>query len=280
MKALIIVKNDARAFRLASKTCDRLSSWDIETIIMKNGNLSSCDCIDVDLVFVLGGDGTILKTARFFAPYEILILGVNFGMVGFLSSIEPDDLMPALEGIVRQQYSIVRCFMMDVTVARGSQTLATHTILNDVAIRAIACHPIDIDLLVNSKPYTLFRGDGVICATPTGSTAYSLSAGGPVVENKLSVISITPICPQMFCSHSLILGPQNKLTFVIKTNNYSSLISFDGENDFQLQMGDEIRVTMSNLTAKFIQIGQDNVPNKIMGTDAKVAKIHEKYLKI
>ncbi len=276
IKVLIVVKSEAGALKLAGEVCDKLASQDIEAVVVKNGDLSSCDCFDADLVLVLGGDGTILKTARLFAPYEAPILGVNFGLVGFLSSLEPDELMPALESILRAEYDIIQCFMINVTVVRDNQVMVKHAILNDFVIRAIN-HPIDIDLLINEKPYTLFRGDGVICATPTGSTAYSLSVGGPVIENSLSVMAVTPISPQMFCSHSLILGPQNKLTFVIRTD-INSCVSFDGENEFQLKRGDQIRGEMSGLSAKIIQIAADNIPHKIFRRDAKVVSVHHNYL--
>jgi len=278
MKALVIVNNDIRALKLAGRLYSSLAEWDIDAKIIENTDLISFDCFAADVVFVLGSDETMFKTARYYANYQTPILGVNYGTAGFLNRIEPDDLIAALDQIVNRQYSVVKCFMMDINLVRGGQVLATHTILNNTVIRTSDHHPINIDLQVDSQPYTMINGDGVICFTPAGSTTYSLSSGGPIIDSKLSVIGVTPICPQMFCSHSLILSPESQLTFVMRSDGNSS-VSFDGEKEIRLRKGDEITVLKSDLTAKFIRIIPDSVQQKIITRDSEVKKIHEEYIK-
>lgn len=253
IKALIVFKNDMKALKLAREMYGRLCARGIETIMVDNLSLQSKQCPSVDLVIVLGGDGTILKAARAYAPRQTPILGVNLGTVGFLSSTEPTDLVFSIEQLIQHNYSLEHRMMINVMVLRQGIQILNNIALNDMIIRAQTYHTINVKLQIDGKPYTVFRGDGVICATPTGSTAYSFSAGGPIIDNRVPAFVITPICPQLVNARSLVLSADTQLEFIFDSD-YGTAISMDGAGELMLQKNDRIIVKRSAITAQFIQI--------------------------
>ena len=178
LQIIIVHKNDSKASILAQKVKAVLSSRGVYCSLLGFCQLTEGNCPEGDLVMVLGGDGTLLKTARSYADSGTPILGVNLGTVGFLSSIEPEDLMEALDLLLQGKYEIKKRMMINVQLFRDGQGCLHQSIaLNDAVIKARVLHTIKINLRVDGTLYTTYQGDGVICATPTGSTAYSLSAG-------------------------------------------------------------------------------------------------------
>lgn len=264
MKTLIIYKIDNKAYLTAQNLCWQLRARSISAEILSSPALQTDMAQQFwDMVFVLGGDGTILRTARCFAGTETPILGINFGKIGFLSSIEPHHITIMLEKILQKQYGLEKRLMLDISINRGQNILYQGLALNDAVIRSMVMHAVDIQLYVNGSPYAHYRGDGIICATPTGSTAYSYSAGGPIIDAHLPALVITPISPQLSCSRALVVDAASLLEFTLKSHQTTS-ISIDGQDEIPLITGDRVEISKSTRTVSFAQIEPVSCINKIM----------------
>lgn len=269
MKALILYKNDPKALQMAQELYRWLQSRNIPTKILESVQLKSdMENEPWDLVFVLGGDGTILRTARFFAGTDTPILGINFGRIGFLSSIERWDLFFILEKINQEEFVLEKRLMLNVNIHRGADKIYQGLALNDAVIRSTAMHAIDVSLLLNGSAYAHYRGDGVICATPTGSTAYSYSAGGPILDAHLQALVITPISPQLSCSRALVVDTASRLDFKIQSHQPAG-ISMDGQDEIILAEGDRVEIQKSPDTVTFVQLYPVSCVKKIMQSRQK-----------
>ena len=152
--------------------------------------------MDADFIVVLGGDGTMISTSRLIGNTDVLVLGINYGGLGYLTEFRIEEMFPALEAITAGEYEIDRRVMLDAEQWRGSEKLAAGRVLNDVVINKSAlARIIDIEVRLNELFVNTFRADGLIVSTPTGSTAYNLSAGGPIVFPSMNAVVLTPICP-------------------------------------------------------------------------------------
>lgn len=263
MKVLILHKNGSRAYELACTIEADLKARGIETAIREAHNAASWDLQDVTLIIVLGGDGTILETARVLTGSDIHLLGINFGKIGFLSSIEPEDWPMVREKIINQQYTLEKRMTIETKIVRNGQTLNLGRALNDAVIRSQVLHIVTLRLYINGIPYAIYRADGVVCATPAGSTAYSYSAGGPVLAGDLDAMVISPICPQLSCSRSLVVKGDDQLEFAIDCD-CTSRIALDGETEMDLIKGDRILMQQSRETVNFVQINSVSSMEKIM----------------
>lgn len=208
---------------------------------------------DTDCAIVLGGDGTLLHAARDLAERGIPILGVNLGTLGFLTETEPSELREAIRRLSRNEYMLEEHSMLKAE-ARGK---VTH-VLNDVVIsRSGFSRIIRLQLYINGLPLQVYTGDGLLVSTPTGSTAYNLSAGGPVVAPDVDMFVITPICPHSLSERSLVISAEDKLELEVvrsrKTQEDEAIATTDGDFFRQLQVGDRITLTKSELSAKLIR---------------------------
>jgi NAD+ kinase len=256
MKVAVAYKNDLRAHKLALELGDFLIDRGIECCLLDSMRLADTAARSpADLIFVLGGDGTLLQAARCFAGTGTPIVGVNLGTVGFLSSVEPDNLQPCVEAMLRQEYDLEARIMIDAAVTRDDQVLYRGTALNDVVLRSRAPHTILVDLRIDGKPHTTYQGDGVICATPTGSTAYSFSAGGPVIDTGLEALAITPICSHLSSSRSLVVSASSQLTLELDTD-YSTDLAVDGLEELSLLKGDLVQIERSSLVTNLVRLQQ------------------------
>ncbi len=209
----------------------------------------------VDVIIILGGDGTILKAAREYAPYHVPLLGVNMGKMGFLAEIDATDVMDYVNFLLKGQYTIEERMMLEATVYRDGQEISTFCALNDVIIaKGPFSRIIEIETKVGGNYLETYPGDGVIISTPTGSTGYSFSAGGPVVSSDLEVMMITPICPHLMHNRSVIISSNETVTAKMKTNYAVVVLTVDGQQGFTLQNEDEIKVKKSNLSTKLIKL--------------------------
>lgn len=209
----------------------------------------------VDILFVFGGDGTILGVARDLAAYDIPILGINLGTLGFLSEADPDtDLPQLIEAIYHKQYRIEERMMLECELHRDNQLIASWTCLNDVGIakgsysRMITCK-----VFLNNRILNTYFGDGIIISSPTGSTAYSMSAGGPLVAPDLSALLITPVCPHSLTARPIILAPHEEITIEVSATHQEMGLSIDGQIEHDLHVFDRIVVRKSKYTTKFIK---------------------------
>jgi NAD+ kinase len=256
MRVAVVFKNDLRARKLALELGDNLMNRGIEYCLLDSMRLAETAVqLPVDLIFVLGGDGTLLQAARCFGGAGTPIMGVNLGTVGFLSSVEPESLQGCLDAVLRQEYDLEARMMIDAAVARDDQVLYRGTALNDVVLRSRAPHAILIELMIDGRPHASYRGDGIVCATPTGSTAYSFSAGGPVLDTGLEALAITPICSHLLSSRPLVVSASSQLTLELGSD-YSTDLAVDGLEEFSLWKGDLVQIERSSLVTNLVRLQQ------------------------
>ncbi|AMO57063.1 inorganic polyphosphate kinase [Endozoicomonas montiporae] len=197
-----------------------------------------------DLVIVIGGDGSLLGAARDMVPHGVPLLGVNLGRLGFLTDILPDELEPQLDEILRGKNRLVHRFLLDVSVTRDGKVIGEADALNDVVL-----HPgqstriIEFELSIDNQFVYRQRSDGLIIATPTGSTAYALSGGGPIMHPKLDAIVLVPMYPHMLTNRPLVVDGNSEMQLVVHPDNtIHPVISCDGQVEIQLQPGDIISI--------------------------------------
>ena len=201
---------------------------------------------DAGLIIVMGGDGTILHVAVTLRDHPIPIIGVNFGGKGFLAGLEDDELDILLE-IADGKYTISRRMMLDVELVRNERIICTQSVLNDVVIHGGHVDCIGVTAYGDGVPITRFNGDGIIVATPTGSTAYSMSAGGPLVEPENENIIMTPICAHSLAGKSFVLAPGRQITIVPeRIHDRPAILVADGGDSIALIRGDQIRIRRSD----------------------------------
>ena len=203
-------------------------------------------CAKSDAVITVGGDGSILHSAMVSLPYGTPILGINVGRCGFLASCEPEQMEYALDRIIKGDYQLDSRALLSVTVIDGDKTEGFYA-LNDVIIRnGIIQHAIDVAITCDDIPVQNYRGDGVIVATPTGSTAYSMSAGGPILDARLNALVVTPICPHSLQSAAMVFSADRRLQIILDSSYPEQvLVSCDGRAGFSLNVGARIVVTLS-----------------------------------
>ena len=197
----------------------------------------------VDMVVVLGGDGTLLAAARALQKNRIPLLGVNLGGLGFLTEITLDELYPTLEAILQGAFTTNERMLLDVRVWRKEKVIDEFTVLNDVVInKGALARIIELETNVDDAHLTTFRADGLIIATPTGSTGYSLSAGGPIVYPSLQSIIITPICPHNLTNRPIIVPKEAAVTVTLSSGDAEVFLTLDGQVGFKMKLQDKIEV--------------------------------------
>ncbi len=198
----------------------------------------------VDLIIVLGGDGTLLSVARLVAEREVPILGVNLGTLGFLTEASKEELRDAVAGLLRGEYRIEKRLMLLAKVIRNRELIASHHVLNDVVInKGALARIIDLETFIDERFVTLFKADGLIVSTPTGSTAYNLSAGGPIIYPTLECMVLTPICPHTLTNRPIVLPANSKIEVRLRSESQDVFLTLDGQVGFNLLKGDSVIIT-------------------------------------
>jgi NAD+ kinase len=211
-----------------------------------------------DLLLVLGGDGTLLAAARVAAPKGIPILPINMGSLGFLTSFMLEELYPALEDILAGRLTISERVMLHAELQRGDKILDKQTVLNEVVInKGALARMIELELSIDKDFVCRYRADGLIVASPTGSTAYSLSAGGPIVHPSVESFIITPICPHTLSDRPVVIGDTSIIEVKLSAGTESVFLTLDGQKGIPLQATDRVRVSRAQQLLKLIQ-----TPNK------------------
>jgi NAD+ kinase len=209
-----------------------------------------------DIILVFGGDGTMLRVARSIRGRAAPILGVNLGSLGFLTETTLEDLYPALERVLEGKHSLDRRDMLKISVCRGGEEVENHHALNDAVINSGAlARLIHMDAFVEEDYIATFPADGMIISTPTGSTAYSLSAGGPVLYPQLDSVVMTPICSHTLTNRPLVIPAQSNIRVVVKAGK-EVMLTIDGQIGVPLEEGDEVRCTRSEYGVELIQAGR------------------------
>lgn len=210
---------------------------------------------DAELVLTLGGDGTLLKAAPYAHTYHVPLLGINLGHLGFLAEMEPDEI-DSLSSVLNSGYEYTERMMLTVTVLRDSRCISETVALNDAVIRSGLGKPARIVVSDSESDLLDYFCDGFIIATPTGSTAYSLSAGGPILEPRSDGIVVTPICPHTLGARSVVFGSGQSAIYVSVTNaeKIHSLLECDGVKVGALLEGDTVRVTRHEVPLKLVKL--------------------------
>ena len=208
----------------------------------------------VDLLLVFGGDGTILRAAREIAGSKTPILGVNIGSLGFLTAVPSDAIGPALQQVWHGEYSFESRALIQATT-RPNGTHIEETALNDIVIsRGIASRLIELEVRLDGDALTRYRCDGLIISSPTGSTAYSLAAGGALVFPTAEVLEITPICPHTLSNRSLIVPLKSKIVVKVVSPKPPTILSADGQVVSELSVGDAVDIRRSRRTVRLMHL--------------------------
>ncbi len=207
----------------------------------------------VDVVAVFGGDGTFLYAARMVAAVGVPIMGVNLGSLGFLTEIKLEEMHNAFEGLIAGTYQVEERALLEVEVMREGRVLARYLALNDAVInKGALARIIEIEVTVNAQLVTLTRADGLIISTPTGSTAYSLSAGGPIVYPTLEAFLITPICPHTLTNRPVVVPDRDVLEVVLRRGS-GVMLTVDGQVGMPIVQGDALKVRKAAVSVRIVQ---------------------------
>lgn len=207
----------------------------------------------VDLIIVLGGDGTMLSVARLVGSKGIPILGINLGGLGFITEVNRDEITDAVEKVISGSCSMEERIMLSANVYRHSEKIADFVVLNDVVInKGALARIIDLETSVNKSYLTTFRADGLIISTPTGSTAYSLSAGGPILYPTLNSIILTPICPHTLTNRPIVLPDNFIINVELISESEDVFLTLDGQVGFSMRKNDVVEVKKSEFTTKLL----------------------------
>jgi NAD+ kinase len=208
----------------------------------------------VDLILVLGGDGTMIATARMMGDVEVPVLGVNYGGLGYLAEFRIEELYSALESILSGNYRLDKRVMLAVELLRGKETVTRNRVLNDVVINKSAlARIIEIEAYLNGQFVNSFRADGLIVSTPTGSTAYNLSAGGPVIFPSMNAVVITPICPFTLSNRPIVVPDDSVIELCLKTEQEDVALTLDGQVGLPLKVEDRVVIRKSKTTFNLVQ---------------------------
>jgi NAD+ kinase len=208
----------------------------------------------VDLIIVLGGDGTMIATARMVGDSEVPVLGVNYGSLGYLAEFRMEEMFPALESILEGSYQLDSRVMLAAELFRNGEQLMHTRVLNDVVINKSAlARIIEIEASLNNQFVNSFRADGLIVSTPTGSTAYNLSAGGPVIYPSMNAVVITPICPFTLSNRPIVVPDDAVIELHLKTPNEEVALTLDGQVGVPLEVEDRIVIRKSRTSFKLVQ---------------------------
>jgi len=228
-----------------------ISAWDA---VADDDDRLAAELAGSDLVTVLGGDGTFLRVARAIGDSQVPALGVNLGRVGFLAKVEPDDLETALDGIAAGRYTLAERMRLGATIERRDGSQLSAACLNEVAVaRAAQVRLIQVEVEVSGSHLATYLADGVVVATPTGSTAYSYSAGGAVVDPRLRNLVITPVAAYLSAIHSVVAGEDHLIRLSLREAFGGAVVSFDGQRDVPLEVGESVEVRALSIPLRLVE---------------------------
>lgn len=225
----------------------RASAWD-EAEVLRRAHES-------DLLITFGGDGTIVRTARITAGHNLPILGVNLGRVGFLAEVQPWEVSNRLEAVVNGRFWLEERMMLHADLSRDESVIRSFEAVNDVVVsRGSIARVVRLDTYIDAQYLATYVADGVIVATPTGSTAYSLAAGGPILDPRLASMLLTPIAPHLTVATALVLPATARVHLEVSVE-YEATLTIDGQVDVPLNNGDAVVVASSRNVCRFVRMG-------------------------
>jgi NAD+ kinase len=213
----------------------------------------------VDLVVVLGGDGTMISTARLVEDRDPLVLGLNYGSLGYLTEFRIEEMVPALEMMLTGEYEVDHRVMLDAVHVRDGEQITSGRVLNDVVINKSAlARIIEIEVQFNGLFVNAFRSDGLIVATPTGSTAYNLSAGGPIIYPLMNAIVVTPICPFTLTNRPIVVPDSAEIELRLRNENEGVVLTLDGQTGYAMKADDRVLICKSSTTFNLVRPANRN----------------------
>lgn len=212
---------------------------------------------DYRLILSIGGDGTFLYTARTFLDFDIPIIGVNAGRMGFLTEVSPEQIGDALDRILRNEIELKKRMLLNASVIRNGKQRYSFSFLNDAVIsKGSLSRMVEFSLHLDKEPLWDYRADGLIVSTPTGSTAYNLAADGPILTTDMSAMSITPICPHMLGVRPIVTGGNRTLTVEMLSEEEETTLTIDGQENCVLLKNDTIRIYRSERSVNIFDYGE------------------------
>jgi NAD+ kinase len=236
---------------MAAKVAARLEAEGIDVLIDSENPVDTSE--PVDSIIVLEGDGTMIRASRQYGELGVPMLGVNMGTVGFLSDIKADELESSLDSIIRHDYSIDERMLLSVGIYRDDALIEEVYSLNELSIKSNSSRMISMNIYIEGREYGVYRGDGIIVATPTGSTAYSLSSGGPIIDPVLEVFVITPIAPYFLSKRPMVISAQKEID-LYPLHCEGAEISIDGHVNIKWDSNYIIKIKKANHKLKMINL--------------------------
>ncbi|MBK8835187.1 MAG: NAD(+)/NADH kinase [Anaerolineae bacterium] len=236
---------------VAGQIVEALAGWGVTSQRATTWDTAALEAIvpQVDLVLVLGGDGSLLRAARVSAPHGELVTSVNMGRLGFLSEMRPDNWREVLPGMIHGEYWVEERLMLRAETVRWGRSLAVREALNDIVIgRGTLARVVRLQVKLDGVAFTTYACDGLIVATPTGSTAYALAAGGPILPPTLRNMILVPIAPHLSLDKPVVLAPTSVVETRISTD-HQAILTVDGQNEINLKSDDLVRVSASTRSA-------------------------------
>jgi NAD+ kinase len=252
---IVAKRNQPKALALAR----RLSTWlrrrrrsvlldaEVATALRLSDGVTKQEMMErADLVVVLGGDGTLLSVARHSGARRVPVLGVNLGGLGFLTDVRPEEVFTGLERVLAGHYRLEHRTMLDAATIRADKVLRRFQALNDVVInKGALARILDLETSVDGVPLCTYKADGLILATPSGSTAYSLSAGGAIVEPSVGVLLLSPICPHTLTQRPIVLPERSHVRVTVRSPDEDVVLTVDGQEGMKLENHDVVEVRSS-----------------------------------
>ena len=242
---------------LESKNCKVYLEPDTADLIGKNTSISKEEvAASSDLLIVLGGDGTLLNVAGIAHPNKVPILGVNLGSLGFLTETTMGDFYPTLELVLDGKCEIENRMLLNAGVLRNGEKIADFNVLNDIVInKGALARIVNLKVFVDDQYMTSYRADGLIISSPTGSTAYSLSAGGPIIHPSMRALVLSPICPFALANRSIVIPDSStiKVQLTTKIEEGDVRITLDGQTGYTMKSGDILEAKKAEITVKLVQ---------------------------
>ncbi len=254
VKKVLLINNQNRpeTESVAQEMAGKLAKYNLE-VIRRHAFSPPVQMEDADLAIVLGGDGTILRTARYYAVMGIPLLGINMGRIGFLSKLELSEVDEYLEPLIKGQYSFSERLMLDCQVLKHGEVVFQSYCLNEVAFRSTSPLMVGFDLEIDGQLTANYRGDGMIVSTPTGSTGYSLSCGGPITDPDIEVLLITPIAPHASYKRPMVLDASKRVA-IKYLSGVDAAVCVDGQVQTALEIDQVIKVSPAPFKLKMIKL--------------------------
>lgn len=272
MKRFFIIANidKDKSLIYATQIKNYLREHDCECVISQMENKSVGNGLKneimipdgMECVIVLGGDGTLIQAAGLIASHNIPLIGVNLGKLGYLAEVEKESIIPMLKRLIKDDYEIEERMMLSGVIVKSEERGTTGNALNDIIIaRSGDLRVVVYNIYVNGKHLNTYEADGIIVSTPTGSTGYNLSAGGPIIEPDAKVILVTPICPHTLNSRAIVLSPEDEVRVEIgkgRMGEEQALVSFDGLNGCQMVSSDYVDIKKADEVTRIIKMRKES----------------------